>query len=130
MPPRDPIDLLECEAAAVADAVFGPVVLAAGYTKELAFINNNVNPGWVTHGAAKLGRDDASVILEGLWLQMALQQAFKRWERVSSASNVANLPSRGKPPEVPCTWDLREVKQVGRWDAARDGLTPGRTPPH
>ena len=61
---------------------------------------------------------------------MALRKACKWWERVSSTSNVADLLSKGKPPEVPCTWDLREIEQVGRWDAARDGLTPSRTPPH
>ena len=126
----DEIDLLEAEAAAVADAVFGPIILRAGYAEELAFVDNNCSLAWVTRGAAGPGRNDVNGILEGLWLQMALRKAFKRWERVSSTSNVANLPSRGKSPEVPCTWDLREIEQVGRWDTARDGLTPGRTPPH
>ena len=42
-PPGDPVDLLEVEAAAVADAVFGPVVRDAGYSKELAFVDNNLS---------------------------------------------------------------------------------------
>ena len=82
----------------------------------------------MTRGAAKSDRDDANGIHEGLWLQVALRRAFKWWERVSLGSNVADLPSRGLPPEVPCTWVLQEIEQVGRWDAAHDGLTPQRPP--
>ena len=35
-------------------------------------------------------------MLAELWLQVVLQQGFKWWERVSSGSNVADLPSRGR----------------------------------
>ena len=126
--PGDPIDLLEAKAVAVADAVISPIVHCLGYDEELAFVDSNVGLAWVTSGSAK-GRDDAKDLLEGLWLQMALRQAFKWWERVSSASNVADIPSRGLCPEVPCTWRLREIEHVGRWDPAVDGLTPGRQAP-
>ena len=127
-PPGVPIHLLEVKAAAVADAVFGPIVRDHGYDDELACVDNNVGLAWVTCGSAK-GRDNANGLLEGLWLQIALEQAFKWWGRVSSASNVAGLPSRGLCPEVPCTWRLREIRHVGRWDPAVDGLTPGRLTP-
>ena len=124
-PPGEPIDLLEVEAAAVADSVFGPIVRRPGYEEELAFVDNNADLAWVTSGSAK-GRDNANDLLEGLWLQMAPRQAFKWWERVSSASNFADLLGRGLCPKVPCTWRLREIEYVGRWDPAVDGLTPGR----
>ena len=64
------------------DAVFGPIILRAGYPEDLAFVDNNCSLAWVTRGAAGPCRDDVSGILEGLWLQMALRKAFKWWERV------------------------------------------------
>ena len=128
-PPGDPIDLLEVKATAAPDVVFSPVIRNAGYSEKLAFVDNNVSLAWVTKGAAKSGCNDAKDLPEGLWLQMALRQSFKWWERVSSRFDVADLPRRGVPPEVPCTWVLREMEHVGRWGSAHDGLTPGRDPP-
>ena len=127
-PPGDPIALLEVKTAAVADAVFGLIIRDHGYEEELAFVDNNVGLAWVTSGSAK-GRDDADNLLEGRWLQMALQQAFKWWERVSSAFNVTDLPSKGLCPDVPCTGRLGEIEHVGRWDPAVDRLTLGHPAP-
>ena len=44
---------------------------------------------------------------------------------VSSASNLADRPSRGLAPECPCGYRLREVVDVRRWGAP-DGTGPGR----
>ena len=44
---------------------------------------------------------------------------------VSSASNLADRPSRGLAPECPCEYRLREVVDVRRWGAP-DGTGPGR----
>ena len=40
------------------------------------------------------------------WRPPALRQGLKWWERVSSGSNVADLPSRGRAPECPWDWNL------------------------
>ena len=49
-PPGDPINLLEVEAAAVPNVVFGPVIRGAGYSEDLAFVDNNVSLAWVPKG--------------------------------------------------------------------------------
>ena len=43
----DPIDRLEVEAAAGANAMFSPTVWAYGYVKEICFVDNNVNLSWL-----------------------------------------------------------------------------------
>ena len=42
-PPGYPIDLMEVDAAAVTEAVFGPIVQDHSYEEELAFLDNNVS---------------------------------------------------------------------------------------
>jgi len=51
-------------------------------------------------------------LLEMLWLNLARRKALKWWERVSSASNLADLPSRGHPPVLPSAWSLTEIQAV------------------
>ena len=121
---NEPIDRLELEAAAVSDALFGPLVASWEVSAELAFIDSNVALPWVTSGLAQ--RDDVDPILAGFWAQMAFRAAFKWFERVSSFSNLADAPSRGLAPLVPCGWRCVEVPDVQRWQHGRDGLRPGR----
>ena len=90
------IDFLECEAAVVADALFGPMLPQRGYHEEISFVDNNVSLAWITDGCAF--REDVDPLIEDMWFNLACRQAFKWWERVSSVSNVADLPSRGHPP--------------------------------
>ena len=122
MPPGDAIEVLEVEAAAVVDALFGPLVAGRGYTEEISFIDNNVSCAWVTRGR---GRADVDPMLSGLWLQMATRGGFKWFERVSSTSNVADAPSRGVEPDCPCGWRLQEVRHVDRRGPS-DGSGPGQ----
>ena len=110
-----PIDFLEVEAAVVADAVFGPMLQQAGYHEEVSFVDNNVSLAWITDGCAF--RDDVDPLIEDMWFCLACRQAYKWWERVSSTSNVADLPSRGHPPTLPSDWALHELKGVRRWRA-------------
>ena len=110
-----PIDFLEVEAAVVADAVFGPMLQHAGYHEEVSFVDNNVSLAWITDGCAF--RDDVDPLIEDMWFCLACRQAYKWWERVSSTSNVADLPSRGLPPTLPSDWTLHELKGVRRWQA-------------
>ena len=112
VPPGDPIDRLEVEAAAVANQVFGPLLTQRGYVDEIAFIDNNVSGAWVTRGR---GRADVDPNLSAMWLQMAVRGGFKWFERVSSASNLADRPSRGLVPVCPCGWRLQELSGVLRW---------------
>ena len=121
----EPIDRLEVEAAAVADALFGPFLAACGYVDEISFIDNNVSAAWLTRGR---GRADVDPMVSALWLHMAVRGGFKWFERVSSASNLADRPSRGLPPECPCGWSLREVPTVRRWGPS-DADGPGRPLP-
>ena len=122
VPPGDPIDRLEVEAAAVVDALFGPLLAGQGYTEEISFVDNNVSCAWITRGRR---RSDVDLMLSGLWLQMATRGGFKWFKRVSSTSNVADAPSRGVEPDSPCGWRLQEVRHVGRWGPS-DGFGPGR----
>ena len=43
VPPGDPIDRVEIEVAAVADAMFGPLLLAGGCVDDISFVDNNVS---------------------------------------------------------------------------------------
>ena len=52
--------------------------------------------------------EDVDPLLEELWLGLARRKALKWWERVSSGSNLADLPSRGHPPVLPSAWSLTE----------------------
>ena len=125
----EPIDRLEVEAAAVVDALFGPLLAERGYIDEVSFVDNNASLAWVCKGRARTkdGRPrlDVDPMLSGMWLQMAIRGGFKWFERVSSASNLADRPSRGLAPECPCGYRLREVVNVRRWGAP-DGTGPGR----
>ena len=96
------------------DMVFGPLLVLRGYVDEISFIDNNVSGSWITRGR---GRADVDPILSALWLQMAVRGGFKWFERVSSASNLADKPSRGLVPDCPCGWRLRELSGVLCWDA-------------
>ena len=98
VPPGDPIDRLEVEAAAVVDGLFGPLLTDRGYTEEVSFVDNNVSCAWITRGR---GRTDVDPMLSGLWMQMAVCGGFKWFERVSSASNVADRPSRDICAQLP-----------------------------
>ena len=129
VPAGEPINVLEVVAVAVAGAILGLLIRQFRYAEELAFVDNNVSLAWVTRGSAKADRHDANALLEGMWLQLALRQVFKRWERMPSASNVADRPSRGLAPEVPCTCDLWELQGVRRWSPFSDGLGPRHTLP-
>ena len=126
---EEPIDRLEVEAAAVVDALFGPLLVERGYVDEVSFVDNNASLAWITRGRARsrCGRvcPDGDPMLSGLWLQMAIRGGFKWFERVSSFCNVADRPSRGLTPDCPCGWRLREVVGVRRWGAS-DGSGPGR----
>ena len=77
----------------------------------------------MTRGSAG-GHNDANDLLEGLWLQMALRQAFKWWERVSPASNVADLPSRGFAPG-PVHLEAAGDRAHGPMGSDRGRLDPG-----
>ena len=99
----------------VADAVFGPMLQQAGYHEEVSFVDNNVSLAWITDGCAF--RDDVDPLIEDMWFCLACRQAYKWWERVSSTSNVADLPSRGLPPTLPSDWTLHELKGVRCWQA-------------
>ena len=109
------IDFLECEAAVVADALFVPMLQQRGYHEEISFVDNNVSLAWITDGCAF--REDVDPLIEDMWFNLACRQAFKWWERVSSISNVADLPSRGHPPVLSSEWALREIQGVRRWEA-------------
>ena len=122
--PGDRIEALEVEAAAVADAVVGPMLAAGGYGEELAVIDNNVSGGWITSGTAVKPALDG--MLAGMWLQLALRKGFEWWVRVSSASDAAATPNRGLVPDCPCDWHLRELQGVRRWHPLQDGQGPGR----
>ena len=122
VPPGDPIDRLEVEAAAVVDALFGPLLDERGYTEEISFVDKNVSCPWVIRGRR---RANADPMLSGLWMQMAICGGFKWLERVSSASIIADKPSRGIVPNCPCGWRLREVLGVARWERS-DGSGLGR----
>ena len=54
-------------------------------------------------------------MVSALWLYMAVRGGFKWFERVSSASNLADKPSRGLVPDCPCGWRLQEMSGVLRW---------------
>ena len=71
---NEPIDRLEVEAAAVSDALFGPLVASWGVAAELALIDSNVALPWITSGLAQ--RDDVDPILAGFWAQMAFRAAL------------------------------------------------------
>ena len=118
----EPIERLEVEAAVVADALFGPFLAARGYVDEISFVDNNVSAAWLTRGR---GREDVDPMISAMWLHMAVRGGFKWFERVSSASNLADKPSRGLPPDCPCGWSLREVPAVRRWGPS-DADGPGR----
>ena len=75
---RQPIDHLEVEAAAVVDALFGPLLAERGYTEEISFVDYNVSLAWITGGPA---RADFDPMISGLWLQMAVRGGFKWCER-------------------------------------------------
>ena len=90
--------------------LFRSLLAQRGYVDEIAFIDNNVSGAWVTRG-----RGRADPILSAMWLQMAVRGRFKWFERVSSASNLADRPSRGLVPVCPCGWRLRELSGVLRW---------------
>ena len=111
------------------DALFGPLLAERGYIDEVSFVDNNASLAWVCKGRARAkdGRPplDVDPMLSGMWLQMAIRGGFKWFERVSSASNLADRPSRGLAPECPCGYRLREVVDVRRWGAP-DGTGPGR----
>ena len=106
----NPINYLEVEAAVVADAVFRPRLQRLGYREEISFLDHNVSLAWITDGCAFRG--DAEPLVEDRWFNLACRQAFKWWERVSSTSNVAPLPSREQPPVLSSDWDLREIQGV------------------
>ena len=125
----EPIDRLEVEAAAVVDALFGPLLAERGYVDESSFVDNNASLAWITCGRTRSrcgrARPDVDPMLSGMWLQMVVRGGFKWFERVSSFSNLADRPSRGLPPDCPCGWRLPEVVGVRRWGAS-DGSGPGR----
>ena len=64
-------------------------------------------------------------MLSGLWMQMVVRGWFKWFQRITSASNVVDKPSRDIVPDCPCGWRLREVRGVARWERS-DGSGPGR----
>jgi hypothetical protein len=101
------IDFLEVEAVLAADSAFGDLWGARGYAELLAFVDNNCSLAWITRGCSF--RDDVDPLLETLWLRMARRPGVVWWERVPSIGNVADLPSRGYPPDLPSAWSLREV---------------------
>ena len=125
IPPGDPINRLELEAATVVDALFGPLLAGRGYAEEVSFVDNKVSCAWITRGH---GRADVDPMLSGMWMQMAVRGGFKWFERVSSTSNVADKASRGFEPDCPCGWRLQEVRHVERWGPS-DGSSPGRPLP-
>ena len=108
-----PIDILEVEAAVVADAVFRPKLQQLAYHQEISFVDNNVSLAWITDGCAF--REDVDPLIKDMSFGFACRQAFKWWERVSSPSNVADLPTTGQPPALSSDWDLREIQGVRRW---------------
>jgi hypothetical protein len=119
VPKGDLIAFLEVEAAAVGDAVFGPLLLGMGIRDEVTFVDNNVSLPWITSGCSF--KPEVDEILSGLWLNLATRGTFKWWERVSSGSNPSDEPSRGLVPVCPRGWRLHEMLQVGRWDVIGDG---------
>ena len=108
-----PINFLQVEAAVVADAVFGPKLQQLGYHEEMSFVDNNVSLAWIPDGCAF--RHDVDPLIEDMWFGLACRQAFIWWERISSTSNMADLPSRGQPPALSSDWDLHEIQGVRRW---------------
>ena len=107
---EEPIDRLEVEAALVTEATFAGIASGRGYDEEITFVDNNASLAWLTSGWAF--REDVDPLLEELWLSLARRKALKWWERVSSASNLADLPSRGHPPVLPSAWSLTEIQAV------------------
>jgi hypothetical protein len=124
---HDLIDSLEVEAAAIGDALFGPLLVEFGVADEISFVDNNVSLPWITSGCSF--RPEVDAILAGMWLNVATRKAFKWWERVSSASNPADAPSRGLVPPRPHEWRLFEMCPVPRWSPSKDGQGHGRPLP-
>ena len=95
-----------------------------GYQEEISFVDNNAGLAWITDGCAF--RDDINPLLEALRLQLACQQALKWWERVSSTSSLADLPSREHPPQLSSEWILLALEGAPRWSlgAAAEGASP------
>jgi hypothetical protein len=78
VPKGDQIAFLEVEAAAVGDAVFGPLLLDKEIRDEFTFVDNNVSLLWITSGCSC--KPEVDVILAGLWLNLATRGGFKWWE--------------------------------------------------
>ena len=82
VPRGDPIDRLEVEAAAVVDALFGPLLAARGYTEEISFMDNNVSCAWITRGR---GRADVDPMLSALCCGC-------RWKSAGPSSGLSASP--------------------------------------
>ena len=128
LPPGEPFAHLEVEAAAVGDAIFGPLLLWKGVDQEVAFVDSNVGLGWITRGCSNFN-EGVDWMLAGLWANLACRGGFKWWERVSTGLNLGDRPSRGLVPECPRGWHMWEMVGVGRWDRDRDGVGSPRPVP-
>ena len=65
-------------------------------------------------------REAVNAMIVALWTSVARRKAFTWWERVASASNLADAPSRGEVPGCPRGWRLFELLGVPRWDSQWD----------
>ena len=119
--PGGPIAHLEVEAAAVGDAVFGPLLLREGVDREVAFVGSNVGLGWITRVCSNCD-DGVDKVPAGLWANAACRGGFKWWERVSTRSNLGDRPSRGLFLECPRGWYMWGMVRLRRWDRDRDGV--------
>ena len=126
--PGEPIAHLEVEAAAVGDAVFGPLLHKEEVDREVAFMDSNVGLGWISRGCSNCA-DGVDRMLAGMWANLACRGGFKWWERVSTGSNLGDRPSRGLVPECPHGWHMWEMVGVGRCEHDRDSLGSPRPVP-
>ena len=114
----EPIDALETEAAALGEAIFGPLPQRMSINAGACFVDNNVSLAWLTAGTCRC--PELLGMLAALWLSIASRRGFVWWERVASDSNPADRPSRGDLPLCLCGWRLFEVARPSRWSTAEE----------